>query len=548
MKSTFIKHRLWVDCCLLFFVLLIYAINLFSLVRADLTPPSWDESVHLRDSLVFYNVLTNPGQINLDMIRDIVNKSEEYPLFRPSGYYPPLVPVFTAFWYLFLGTSSVVAILSNLVFIGVLLFSTYALGATLFDRNIGLLSAVFVATFPIILQHSVVYMLDLPLTALVALGIWLVVKTENFSNRLFSLLAGVCFGLGMLTKWTFLFFALGPLCYAGLKAVRRKDSQPRGEASAGQAMKNILLFIVAAVLTFGPYYFPILGALIRETLHFSSSALAQGPKDLFSLASFAFYPIKLWQAMISPLSLLLFVLGVIGLAISSERNKIFLLIWLAVPYLIFTVLIENKHARYMMPWLPAIALTMAFGIRFMFSKKLHPVMANIGKFAIPGAVVILAIVLAQHNDALKASIVKNSRLNWHINEIVSLVAEDMRNDGHTDPFNRRPRYLGVIPDHQYVNGQTIRYFAAQRKLPLNVIKLQNYRGTAYEEFAAKFDRYHYLLSKDGQKIARASFQESVDKMDALLRSRTDSFVKMSTFAVPDGSTLTLFKRIEAERD
>ena len=164
-------------------MLLIYTINLTSLVRADLAPPSWDESVHLRDSLVFYNVLTNPGQINLDMIRDIINKSEEYPLFRPSGYYPPLVPGLTAFLYLFFGTSSVVAILSNLLFVGVLVFSTYALGSTLFDRDIGLISALFTATVPIFLQHSVLYMLDLPLTAMVAAGVWLIVKTQNFSNR-----------------------------------------------------------------------------------------------------------------------------------------------------------------------------------------------------------------------------------------------------------------------------------------------------------------------------------------------------------------------------
>jgi hypothetical protein len=394
----------------------------------------------------------------------------------------------------------------------------------------------------------VLYKLDLPLTAMVALSIWLIVKTQNFSSFLFSILAGICFGLGMLTKWTFLFFVLGPLCYTCLIAVGWNRAESLHYISAGRAMKNILVFTAAAVVTFGPYYFPILGVLISKTMYYYSSVLAGGPKELFSLASVAFYPIQLWQSMIGPLGLLLFIWGAIALAISSERSKTFLLICLVVPYLIFTFVIENKHARYMMPWLPLIALTMAFGLRILFSEKLHPFMAEMGRFVGPIVVVIFALILAQQNDLLKESISEDSKVNWRIDEIVSFVADDMRSDGHTNPFSQQPRYMGVIPDHRYVNGQTISYYAAKRELPLNVIKLQNYRGTAYEEFAATFDRYDYLLSKDSQNIWNASFQESFDQMDALLRSRVGSFNKIMTFDAPDGSTINLFKKIESERD
>ena len=192
------------------------------------------------------------------------------------------------------------------------------------------------------------------------------------------MLAGVCFGLGMLTKWTFLFFVLGPLCYAGVMAIGWQNFRSLRVVSARQSMKNILFFMAASALTFGPYYFPILGALIRETLYFSGGALAPEPKALFSFASVAFYPIQLWQEMIGPLGFILLVFGVASLAISSNPNKTFHLIWLAVPYLIFTFVIENKQARHMMPWLPAIALTMAFGTLSIFSEKMHPYMARMG--------------------------------------------------------------------------------------------------------------------------------------------------------------------------
>ena len=187
--------------CLLCF----YWINLYNLASLDSVPPSHDEAVHLKDSLVYYEVLTNPSQLSFKIVRDIMNRSEQYPLLRPSGYYPPLVAVVTSVTYVFFGKSSIVAVMSNMVFVIVLVISIYKLGSLMFNRNVGLLAGVVILSFPIILRHSLIYYLDLPLTALVSVSTYVVIRSRCFKDTKLSGVSGFLFGLGMLTKWTYFF-------------------------------------------------------------------------------------------------------------------------------------------------------------------------------------------------------------------------------------------------------------------------------------------------------------------------------------------------------
>ena len=142
----------------LLLVLFLYGINVYYLTSLDFTPPRWDEAVHLRDSLVFHNILSNPSQINLKVIRDIIGKYEQYPLVRPSGYYPPLAPILTSFLYFFFGTSIKVSIMSNMIFLSILMLSIYKIGSLMFSRNTGLLACFLIILIPIVLSQSVLYM------------------------------------------------------------------------------------------------------------------------------------------------------------------------------------------------------------------------------------------------------------------------------------------------------------------------------------------------------------------------------------------------------
>src|SRR2546426_8612932 len=68
-------------------------------LRGTGTPPGWDQSVHLRDSLVYERILRHPSVLAGGGLGAILHGSEEYPLFTPFRYFPPLVPRINALLY-----------------------------------------------------------------------------------------------------------------------------------------------------------------------------------------------------------------------------------------------------------------------------------------------------------------------------------------------------------------------------------------------------------------------------------------------------------------
>src|SRR5207249_9323558 len=65
-------------------------------LRETGTPPGWDQSVHLRDSLVYERILRHPSVLAGGVLGAILHGSEDFPLFTPSCYYPTLVPGITS--------------------------------------------------------------------------------------------------------------------------------------------------------------------------------------------------------------------------------------------------------------------------------------------------------------------------------------------------------------------------------------------------------------------------------------------------------------------
>jgi len=554
MKYKFTSNRLF-DYLFLLLLLSLYGINIYFIINVDSLPPKWDEAVHLRDSLVFHNIISNPSELSFQVIKEILNKSDQYPLFRPSGYYPPLVPLLTSLLYFVFGVSAKAAIMFNIFFLFIMVFSVYKIGILIFDKNTGLLASILILLYPIVLQQSVIYYLDLPLAAMTALTLFILLKTNYFKSTRHSIFAGFLFGFGMLTKWTFLFFLAGPLCYLAFKTFY-KTEEAKLISYSSKSFKNVILFAIFSIATFGIYYFPILTELISETFKYSHGALAQGPNSLFSFASICFYPFSLWNEMITPLGFILFIIGVVLLVFSKNQHKILLLIWIIIPYLIFTFVIQTKQPRFMLPWLVPISLIISFcifEIGSMVNKitKVTGIFKHIGFKGITVAfsVILFLIFFFLGNVRLRNSIVNGSKENWKIAEMVSVIEDDIKKKNNNIsasvdlhfPTNS-PEYVGVVPDHQYINGQTLRYYTTLRRLPLNVIKLTQPQDKAYDEFVKKFNLYNYILTKNLFNSEITSIQNFVDKINNHFTSHSESFELLKTFQEPDGSEVSIFKR------
>jgi len=256
-------------------------------LRETGTPPGWDQSVHLRDSLVYERILRHPSVLAGGVLGAILHGSEDFPLLTPSGYYPPLVPGITALLYCVAGRSYETAMATQILFLVLLVFGTWALGNRLLGAPVGLAAGLMLLAAPGIRLNAEEYMLDLPLTAMVVVSAWALLASDGFVRRDRSLLFGVLAGAGMLTKWTFFLFLALPvaLVLASGLASTSKESVPRS-----RRWNNFALALLAGGVVAAPYYVPILPILVQKTIVHAGGA-ADGFASPFTPAA-ALYHIE----------------------------------------------------------------------------------------------------------------------------------------------------------------------------------------------------------------------------------------------------------------
>ena len=217
-------------------------------LRETGTPPGWDQSVHLRDSLVYERILRHPSVLAGGVLGAILHGSEEFPLLTPSGYYPPLVPGITALLYTVAGRSYETAMATQMLFLVLLVYGTWALGNRLLGAPVGLVAGLMLMAAPGIRLNAEEYMLDLPLAAMVVVAVWALLSTDGFVRRDRSLVFGVLVGLGMLTKWTFFLFLALPvvLVLASGLAASSKELLTRSRRWGNAALALLAGGLVAA--------------------------------------------------------------------------------------------------------------------------------------------------------------------------------------------------------------------------------------------------------------------------------------------------------------
>ncbi len=178
-----------------------HVLNNWNWVRTNVTLMGWDRSSHLAKTLIYNDILR---EINLRSLFTTMT----WPWNRPPLPFLSAVPFYRLF-----GISTDVALMSNIVYLAILLCSVYGIGHLLFGRNVGILGAFLVSFYPVLFGISRLSYVDYALTAMVALAMYLLLKTDGFRHRHWSLLLGLGMGLGLLTKWPFVAFAGAPIGY-----------------------------------------------------------------------------------------------------------------------------------------------------------------------------------------------------------------------------------------------------------------------------------------------------------------------------------------------
>jgi len=170
----------------------------------------------LRSSIEFFYDFSDIFKENTTSIwtklKEVIGLSGR-PVRHSSLYWPNGLNLGASIFYFFLGNSLLSAKLSLLPYLFILLFSTYLIGRLIYSDFVGILALFFLFSYPLIFQSSRQFQLDFPLTAMVSLNILLLLKCDNFKNRLYSFLFGLALGWAMLIKGQVMLFIIWPLFF-----------------------------------------------------------------------------------------------------------------------------------------------------------------------------------------------------------------------------------------------------------------------------------------------------------------------------------------------
>ena len=236
----------------IFTLILFHLVNNFIWLKLDCLFIYPDEIVntvfHFENQAKFHRALEL--LLNSDVL--FFEKLKTFILFfRPPNVWPHyLWPGFvyfvTSIFTSLFGLSTFVTRFSNILFFVIIIIFCYLIGKTCRNKRIGLLAAFLISFYPGVFGISRLYDLDFHLMAMVSVAIYLLIKTQIFTDRKYSVLLGLFSGLGILTNGRFVVFIMGPLFYVFYLAFVN-----RGFSNSPNPFKQISNVIIFLFISLG---------------------------------------------------------------------------------------------------------------------------------------------------------------------------------------------------------------------------------------------------------------------------------------------------------
>src|SRR4030095_10683876 len=414
-----------------------------------------------------------------------------------SAFYPPLAICTAGALYFAFPVTTLTAQAVMLLFLGIGMFSVYGIGRTVADPMAGLLAAFFLGTAPFVVYSLLTFQLDLPLMAMVALALYMLIRTERFSRPGWTAALGLVWGLGLLTKPTFPVYACPPLLWT------------LGEAMWSGRRWRRLLWIglagaIAVVVAFPWYSSRLLGMPLQFMNRSFKFAEQEGHAPTLTSVALLFYPTN-FPTHFGFLAALCFLAGLLALHRFREHRAV---LWIAAlaPFVLIT-LIRNKNPRYALPALAAAAVVAALGAHALpnllrrvaggacvVAAALQVSMTAFGVPALPpmpGQSIRYVIEYPPSRDdwqhaRILGDIARDSgggprraaprpvlryvieyppsRDDWQHARILDDIARDS---------GGRPVRVSVVPNYDFFSVSNFRYEAKRRGLPFTVLRAWN---------------------------------------------------------------------------
>ena len=511
----------------IFAILFFHAVVNYHILAASRLPRIADETQIIRESITcnFSNIETIKALLYFDN-------------------HPPFSKVICAlcWWFLNILRSAninTLILLSNYLFLFILLASVYGIGNQFYGARVGILSAFLVSMFPIVFGHSRIILMDLPLTSMTSLTVYLLLKSRHFSSAYYSLLAGIIFGLAELTKEAAVIFVIPPFIYYFLQSISLKERR--------KTIRNSALFLLSFGIIAGMMY------------------LKMSTRDLFSVymqkihipyhpANY-FYCFFNFPTITGPLIFTVSLPLLIGYLINIKRREKLFLYWFLIPFILFS-LSPNRSMRFILPLSVAFCLMISQEVfnNALFKKiKLWYisilVIAAVAQYALINSGLLKMHSYSSGEDYFEHGIlyVYKDKHYYDYNTVSNSLLDVFKREAGQDGLknNRNIVFLFLYPE---ILG-SLRTNLLLYRLPFNVfgpehdyVEAKYCLKTNLEEFGATAD---YIVDKDGDKPYLPFAKIIVERMYyGFNKSKDEHFKLIATIEFYDASHIYVYKRIQ----
>lgn len=305
--------------------------------------PTWDEQHYMTMAAGFYRLFQHPTPtIASDLLQFV-------PLRQP-GYPLAMLPFLLIFG---LSNSYFWGIFTNGLFYVATIFGVYFIAKNYYSRTAAFVASIVFASYGWTLLHVHVTYSETATSAFCVWAIYFLIKSNLFQNRKNSILFGLFFGLGLLTRWVAAVFVAGPLLFILYRAIR--------EGLLKKAITNAAVsFLITALVSIYPYYHNFSFVFEYFRGHRVGGAMWQlVPGEERSPLSF--YTLTFYLRNFQQLGVYYFILIVWGfiLALRPKSKLAPILAAIIVPWIFFSFFSILKADRFIVPIYPYLAIISA---------------------------------------------------------------------------------------------------------------------------------------------------------------------------------------------
>ena len=517
----------------------------------DRSVPAWDQAEYLTSTLNYLQALQHPQWFSGDWWINF---------WLLSTKIPPLVYILTVPFLQVFGAEGDRATLVHLLFSAILLASVYSLGTKLFNRQVGLWAAAICVLLPGLYRYRLQFLLDFPVTAAITfcfycLTMWKqegsaasnvrdVTDSRNqekgkkfYLSRLsffWAIAFGISLGLSILVKHTTVLFLFTPIAWVAVAALWQK---------AWGRLAQLAGALLLSVAVFGPWaktnWLLILTGGKRATV---DSAIAEGDPGLNTINAWIYYGQHLPEHVSWPLLLI----PLVGFILYYWRNRadsrsilhLNSCRWLAVfwvgAYLINSLNL-NKDDRYVIPYLPILAIFLAYCLTLWpqrWGRQIRWGTIGLGILAmlfhmwpLGGGFGHSLVQIVSPGNSSYPYLGKE----WPHREVIAEIID-------TEPYLQST--LGVLPSTPEINQHNLNYYGALANFQVYGRQV----GTNLKEVPQDVRSLSWFLTKTGpQGSIRDRIRKAQNAAVAMIE-KGDKFLLQKAWILPDNTNLNLYRK------